>query len=189
MGFAQRMRGTVPAHKNDMATNGSNTPPNESEHADLEKEAGQSLDNGPVHVFTLRVFVMGVIVSIGGMIFGYDTGQISGFLEMSNFLELFGDTTKDGKPAFSNTRSGTIVALVCLLFALIVSLQCSSEKLALNRNTYWSYNCCTNRRQVWSTMEYAKHSPPNTSKTNTTPRYCVLESDLLRWSHSPDSYR
>jgi hypothetical protein len=106
------MRGTAPAHQMELSTSGSKTPPNESEHADLEKEAGQSLENGPVHVFTLRVFVMGVIVSIGGLIFGYDTGQISGFLEMSNFLELFGDTTKDGKPAFSNTRSGTIVALV-----------------------------------------------------------------------------
>jgi SP family sugar:H+ symporter-like MFS transporter len=113
MGFSQRLRRTKPSNENDLPSSGSVTPPNISEHADLEKEAGQSLDNGPVHVFTLRVFVMGVIVSIGGMIFGYDTGQISGFLEMSNFLELFGDTTKDGKPAFSNTRSGTIVALVC----------------------------------------------------------------------------
>jgi len=79
---------------------------------DLEKEAGHPVDDRPVRLLTLRIFAMAMIVSIGGMIFGYDTGQISGFLEMPNFLALFADTTKDGKPAFSNTRSGTIVALV-----------------------------------------------------------------------------
>jgi hypothetical protein len=55
---------------------------------------------------------MGVIVSIGGMIFGYDTGQISGFLEMPNFLENFGDRGPDGQFAFSNWKSGLIVSLV-----------------------------------------------------------------------------
>jgi SP family sugar:H+ symporter-like MFS transporter len=114
MGVLQRFRGAQPTHEHDDATtSGSKTPPDASEHADLEKEAGQRLENGPVHVFSLRVFTMAIIVSIGGLIFGYDTGQISGFLEMPNFLALFGDTTKDGQPAFSNTRSGTIVALVC----------------------------------------------------------------------------
>jgi SP family sugar:H+ symporter-like MFS transporter len=29
---------------------------------------------------TIRSFIMGVFVSMGGFIFGYDTGQISGFL-------------------------------------------------------------------------------------------------------------
>lgn len=57
---------------------------------------------------------MGVLVSMGGFIFGYDTGQISGFLEMPDFLAKFHDTTdpETGGPAFTNGRSGTIVALV-----------------------------------------------------------------------------
>jgi len=55
--------------------------------------------------------MMGVVVSIGGFIFGYDTGQISGILEMPNFLRTFAD--KPG-PAFSNVRSGTIVALLSI---------------------------------------------------------------------------
>jgi hypothetical protein len=41
---------------------------------DLEQEAGRPQDDQPVHYLTFRVFVMGVVVSIGGMIFGYDTG-------------------------------------------------------------------------------------------------------------------
>ncbi|RDI83491.1 hypothetical protein Vi05172_g6733 [Venturia inaequalis] len=95
-------------------TNGTNTPPNAEEHADLEKEAGEPLDNTPVRIFTPRVLLMGMIVSIGGLIFGYDTGQISGFLEMPNFLNTFADTTKNGQPAFSNSRSGTIVGLLSI---------------------------------------------------------------------------
>lgn len=33
---------------------------------------------------------------------------------MSDFLEKFHDTTKDGAPAFSNSRSGTIVGLLSI---------------------------------------------------------------------------
>lgn len=64
--------------------------------------------------FRPRILLMAVLVSMGGFIFGYDTGQISGFLEMDDFLRRFGDTTdpKTGGPAFSNGRSGTIVGLV-----------------------------------------------------------------------------
>lgn len=44
----------------------------------------------------------------------FPTGQISGFLEMPDFLARFADATnpKTGALAFSNGRSGTIVALV-----------------------------------------------------------------------------
>lgn len=45
--------------------------------------------------------------------FGYDTGQISGFLAMPNFLERFGQFNhQTGNFYFSNVRSGLIVALV-----------------------------------------------------------------------------
>lgn len=45
--------------------------------------------------------------------FGYDTGQISGFLAMPNFLERFGQFNhQTGKYYFSNVRAGLIVALV-----------------------------------------------------------------------------
>ncbi|KAF2100825.1 general substrate transporter [Rhizodiscina lignyota] len=78
---------------------------------DAEKQRGH---DEPVHVYSLRILLMATLVSMGGLIFGYDTGQISGFLEMDNFLQAFGDTTKDGSPAFSNSRSGTIVGLLSI---------------------------------------------------------------------------
>ena len=77
---------------------------------DMEKQ-GRS-DDAPIKIFRLRIFAMVFVVSLGGLIFGYDTGQISGFLEMPDFLARFSDTTKNGEPAFSNVRSGLIVGLV-----------------------------------------------------------------------------
>lgn len=66
---------------------------------------------------TLRTIVMAICVAMGGFIFGYDTGQISGFLEMQVFLERFGQptTVSNEHPSgfyFTNVRSGLIVALV-----------------------------------------------------------------------------
>lgn len=46
--------------------------------------------------------------------FGYDTGQISGFLEMPDFLDRFAQTNSNGEKAFSTVRSGLIVALLSI---------------------------------------------------------------------------
>lgn len=46
--------------------------------------------------------------------FGYDTGQISGFLEMPDFLDRFAQTNSDGERAFSTVRSGLIVGLLSI---------------------------------------------------------------------------
>ena len=65
---------------------------------------------------------MGVLVSMGGLIFGFDTGQISGFLEMKDFLQRFGTLGPNPKDPggqeiyqFSNVRSGLIVGMVSAL--------------------------------------------------------------------------
>lgn len=81
---------------------------------DPEKKP-QMLEVSAKQIFRPRIIAMAIIVSMGGFIFGYDTGQISGFLEMPNFLESFADST-DGKGglAFTNTRSGLIVALLSI---------------------------------------------------------------------------
>ena len=51
--------------------------------------------------------ILGAVASIGGFMFGYESGQISGFLEMDDFKQRFGENAE-----FSATRSGAIVGLL-----------------------------------------------------------------------------
>jgi SP family sugar:H+ symporter-like MFS transporter len=84
---------------------------------DPEKGNGQQKDGIFSVGVTLRTVIMTILVAMGGFIFGYDTGQISGFLEMRVFLERFGQPTSVTQEHpygyyFTNVRSGLIVGLV-----------------------------------------------------------------------------
>ena len=83
----------------------------ESAISDREKR-GSNLDESHVPWVTWRSLLLGAFVSIGGIIFGYDTGQISGFLEMHNFKQRFAQLKPDGSYKFNNVRSGLIVSMV-----------------------------------------------------------------------------
>lgn len=89
------------------------TTSSDGEHPEKQKYVGP-YDDSPVPTLTLHSFIMGVFVSMGGFIFGYDTGQISGFLGMDQFQRRFGqkNSNGDGGYHFSNVRSGLIVALL-----------------------------------------------------------------------------
>lgn len=80
--------------------------------ADQEKRRSSSFDESRVPWVTWRSVVLGAFVSIGGIIFGYDTGQISGFIQMTNYKKRYGQL-KNGTYTFSSVRSGLIVSMVC----------------------------------------------------------------------------
>jgi SP family sugar:H+ symporter-like MFS transporter len=61
--------------------------PASEKRRDGNRQSLAGLDYSPLKRVTGRSFVLCVLVSMGGLIFGYDTGQISGFLEMPDFLE------------------------------------------------------------------------------------------------------
>ncbi|KAJ5156538.1 hypothetical protein N7492_009341 [Penicillium capsulatum] len=81
---------------------------------DHEKRRHSSFDESRVPWITWRSLVLGAFVSIGGIIFGYDTGQISGFLEMDNYKQRYGQLKPNGKYEFNNVRSGLIVSLLSI---------------------------------------------------------------------------
>ena len=65
---------------------------------------------------------LGLVASIGGFMFGYASGQISGFFQMSDYCARFGVTAADGTCGFPAVRQGTITSGLCagaLIGALI----------------------------------------------------------------------
>ncbi|KAJ5158203.1 Major facilitator superfamily domain general substrate transporter [Penicillium coprophilum] len=112
-----------------------------------EHEKGPSdLVDTPIPLLTWRSLVMGLLVSMGGFLFGYDTGQISGFLEMKDFLHRYGEPQSDGTYHFSNVRSGLIVALPKLsIGTLIGALVAAPIADRLGRKwsiSWWSLMVC-----------------------------------------------
>lgn len=116
--------GTATGRSSSEHTTDAATPPiGKDVVGDHENVGADNLDDSTFPLLTLRTFLATVIASMGGMIFGYDTGQISGFLEMPVFLERFGEYDPSNSSArqepgvgygyyFTNVRSGLIVALV-----------------------------------------------------------------------------
>ncbi|KAL4783630.1 general substrate transporter [Aspergillus varians] len=88
------------------------TTPSRSDSA-AEKDNG-IVDDSPVQYLTWRSFILGIVVSMGGFIFGYSTGQIAGFTTMDDFKTRFAKRQPNGEYVFSNVRNGLIVGLLCI---------------------------------------------------------------------------
>ena len=52
-----------------------------------------------------------ILVAFGGFVFGFDTGTISGFVNMTDYKRRFGTLPSDGTYGFTDTRTGVIVAI------------------------------------------------------------------------------
>jgi MFS family permease len=69
-----------------------------------------------------QVYLTGSFAAIGGLLFGYDTGVISGVLTMSDFLLAFGGTASLARGSLTSSISGSIVGIMlvgCFFGALI----------------------------------------------------------------------
>ncbi|KAJ5188265.1 Major facilitator superfamily domain general substrate transporter [Penicillium cf. griseofulvum] len=110
-----------------------------------EHEKGPSdLVDTPIPLLTWRSFIMCILVSMGGFLFGYDTGQISGFLEMKDFLHRYGQPNSDGTYHFSNVRSGVIVALLSIgtLMGALVAAPIADRLGRKWSISWWSLMVC-----------------------------------------------
>jgi len=92
---------------------------------------------------TFMACFLGLVASIGGFMFGYVSGQISGFFSMKDFGRRFGEPDGNGEYIFSAARQGTIVGLLpvgCLFGALIAGRLSDTlgRRLAISASAIWS---------------------------------------------------
>ncbi|MCJ1383082.1 hexose transporter hxt1 [Xylographa soralifera] len=95
----------------------------EMPHPAVAEEKGAH-DESPPPRYTMRTLIMTILASMGGLIFGFDVGQISGFLAMNNFRQRFGEYDAiTGLYYFSNVRAGLIVGLLAIgnLFGALIA--------------------------------------------------------------------
>lgn len=60
----------------------------------------------------LIIGLLCLMVAFGGFVFGWDTGTISGFVQMPSFKQTFGEwNVKDNSFEFTNTRVGLIISI------------------------------------------------------------------------------
>lgn len=93
---------------------------------------------------TFLAVYLGLVASIGGFMFGYVSGQISGFFAMDDYARRFGQAQSDGTYTFDAVRQGTITALLCA-GALFGSLIAGNIADSLGRRLAISvsaFSCC-----------------------------------------------
>ena len=69
----------------------------------------------------IEALFLGAVTSIGGFLFGYDTGQISAMLLFRDFIDRFAQTNSVGKKEWQPIIKSLLVSLMsigCLIGAL-----------------------------------------------------------------------
>lgn len=109
---------------------GLSTPSNKAERDDIkdfdaaaDREAAVDIPKRPASSY-IGVSILCLMVAFGGFVFGWDTGTISGFVNLSDFLQRFGQRSKDGVYYLSKVRMGLIVSIFnigCAIGGIILS--------------------------------------------------------------------
>lgn len=80
-----------------------------------DEENANHLEKKPILLLIKKHYFVGLLclmVAFGGFVFGWDTGTISGFIEMQNFKQNFAQyDTETNSFRFSNSRIGLIISI------------------------------------------------------------------------------
>ncbi|CAG8949125.1 hypothetical protein HYFRA_00004747 [Hymenoscyphus fraxineus] len=122
LNFSKKKRDSSNSYNSTAVPSTNGSPRNTIDHVSekpVAPVADHAANSEKVPSVTMKTFFMTILVAMGGFIFGYDTGQISGFLEMDVFLEMFGEEgpITEKSPTgyhFTNVRSGLIVGLLSI---------------------------------------------------------------------------
>ncbi|KAK8438406.1 hexose transporter hxt5 [Candidozyma auris] len=89
-----------------------------TENVLLDKEVDKDLAVEPPKEIATRsgkeyiaMSIFCFLVAFGGFVFGFDTGTISGFVAMDDFVERFGQLKASGEYYLSNSRTGLMVSI------------------------------------------------------------------------------
>ncbi|KAI5954162.1 hypothetical protein CANMA_005001 [Candida margitis] len=89
----------------------------------LEENVEEKLKEKSYKEYIL-ITILCFMVAFGGFVFGYDTGTISGFVNMTDFIDRFGEFNDEGEKYLSNIRTGLIISIFnigCCVGGLIFS--------------------------------------------------------------------
>ncbi|CAI4373912.1 BGN_3a_G0025450.mRNA.1.CDS.1 [Saccharomyces cerevisiae] len=130
------MSGVNNTSANDLSTTESNSnsavgaPSVKTEHGDSKDslnldatEAPIDLPQKPLSAYT-TVAILCLMIAFGGFIFGWDTGTISGFVNLSDFIRRFGQKNDKGTYYLSKVRMGLIVSIFnigCAIGGIVLS--------------------------------------------------------------------
>ncbi|POR33135.1 Low-affinity glucose transporter HXT1 [Tolypocladium paradoxum] len=108
---------------------------------------------------TLLACVLGAIASLGGFIFGYVSGQISGFFLMEDYARRFGSRQSDGSYTFSAARQGTIVGLLSVgsLFGALIAGKMADtigRRLSISASAF--FTCVGTAIEISSSTHWAQ---------------------------------
>ncbi|KAH6888455.1 general substrate transporter [Thelonectria olida] len=131
----------------------------ETGHVEPPRTAQAPPDLAANQKVTFMACFLGLVASIGGFMFGYVSGQISGFFPMNDFAKRFGEEQSDGSFTFSAARQGTIVGLLCVgcLIGSLISGKMSDvvgRRLTISASAL--FTCVGTIIEISSTTQWAQ---------------------------------